>query len=193
MRFVTHSLPVLLLALVPALGAADATKPNKVAKEEKREMKLAGDAPAKEDKREMKRSGDGPAREERANASDIQAKIQSRLRERLEITDDAEWAVVSERIKRVEELRRTVAGGVISAIDRAKRATRGEGVGAEREALRAAIADRLTDAEIRSRLSRVSEVHKQNIEKLDKAQDELRSVLTVRQEAVAVLFGILQP
>ncbi len=178
MRFVSLTLPFVMLAVVPALGAADATKPNKI---------------PKEDKREMKRSGDAPAKEERANATDIQARLQSRLRERLEITDDAEWTVVAERIKRVEELRRTVAGGVISALDRAKRSTRGEGAAADREALRAALADRLPDAEIRSRLTRVGEVHQQNLEKLAKAEADLRAVLTVRQEAVAVLFGVLQP
>jgi len=57
--------------------------------------------------------------------------------------------------------------------------------------LRQAIADKLPDAEIKSRLDHFREVRKANEEKLTKAQDELRAVLSVRQEAVAVMVGLL--
>lgn len=181
MRFAALSPTCLFLLLVPALGAADGVKPDK------------GDKVPKEERREMKRSGDQPAKEARSAASDLQARIQSRLRERLEIADDGEWAVISERIARVEELRRATAGGPIATLDRARKAAKGEGGGAEREALRSAIADKLPDAEIRARLARVAEVQKQQAAKLAQAQEELRAVLTVRQEAIAVMFGVLPP
>jgi hypothetical protein len=58
-------------------------------------------------------------------------------------------------------------------------------------ALGEAIRDKLPDAEIKSRLDRVREVRKASEAKLAKAQDELRAVLSVRQEAVAVMFGLL--
>jgi len=57
--------------------------------------------------------------------------------------------------------------------------------------LRAAITEKLPDAEVKSRLERLREVRKQNEAKVAKAQEELRAVLSVRQEAVAVMFGLL--
>jgi hypothetical protein len=57
--------------------------------------------------------------------------------------------------------------------------------------LRAAITEKLPDAEVKSRLDRLREVRKQNEAKVAKAQEELRAVLSVRQEAVAVMFGLL--
>jgi hypothetical protein len=173
---------LLLVALTPALPAADSVKPDKA------------DKLPKSERREMRKSGDTAAADEKRPApSDLQARIQSRLRERLEITDDAEWAVIAERITRVEELRRAAASGPLATLDRAKRGGKGDSGGTEREALRAAIADQLPDAEIRSRLARVAEVQKQNQAKLARAQEELRAVLTVRQEAIAVMFGVLPP
>ena len=58
-------------------------------------------------------------------------------------------------------------------------------------ALASAIRDNLPDAEIKSRLDRVRETRRDNEAKLTKAQEELRAVLSVRQEAVAVMFGLL--
>ena len=57
--------------------------------------------------------------------------------------------------------------------------------------LSSAVRDKLPDAEIKTRLERLREVRKDNEAKLAKAQEELRAVLSVRQEAVAVLFGLL--
>ncbi|MBL9202076.1 MAG: hypothetical protein JNL39_16310 [Opitutaceae bacterium] len=178
MRLVPMLLSLALPALGPAVRAADSAKPEKIPKEERREMKRAGDAPSKDD---------------RPRSSDMQARISSRLRERLEVTDDAEWAVISERITRVEELRRATAAGPLAAIDRAKRSARGESAGTEREALRSAVTDRLPDAEIRSRLARLGEAQKREAAKLAQAQEDLRAVLTVRQEAIAVMLGLLSP
>jgi hypothetical protein len=49
----------------------------------------------------------------------------------------------------------------------------------------------MPDAEIKLRLDRVRETRKANEAKLSKAQEDLRAVLSVRQEAVAVVFGLL--
>ena len=103
---------LLLVALAPALAAADGAKPDKPDK---------ADKIPKTERRELRKSGDGAADEKRPAPSDLQARLSSRLRERLEITDDAEWAVIAERITRVEELRRATASGPIATLDRAKR------------------------------------------------------------------------
>ena len=61
----------------------------------------------------------------------------------------------------------------------------------ELDALQTAINDKAPDAEIKARLERLREVRKENEVKLTKAQEDLRAVLSVRQEAGAVLAGLL--
>jgi hypothetical protein len=61
----------------------------------------------------------------------------------------------------------------------------------EMDALQAAINDKAPDAEVKARLERLREVRKDNEAKLTKAQEDLRAVLSVRQEAAAVLAGLL--
>jgi len=61
----------------------------------------------------------------------------------------------------------------------------------ELDALQAAITDKAPDAEVKARLERLREVRKDNEAKLTKAQEDLRAVLSVRQEAVAVVYGLL--
>jgi hypothetical protein len=118
------------------------------------------------------------------------------MRDRLEVTDDAEWALISQRIQTVFELRRS-AGGFggfrVRSSDSGggdRRATRSSG-SPEYDALRDAVTDKMPDAEIKARLERLRVVRKQDQVKLEKAQDDLRAVLTVRQEAVLVMMGIL--
>ena len=134
---------------------------------------------------------------------DMQSRLLSSLRERFEITDDEEWKIVSERLGKVMELRRSTAGGAFGGI--AAFAGRGPQGGGDSSrgrgtrpggspdlaALQSAIRDKLPDAEIKSRLERVRESRKENEAKLSNAQEELRAVLSVRQEAVAVVFGLL--
>jgi len=121
--------------------------------------------------------------------------MMNRLRERFEVTDDAEWQLISERISKVMELRRSNLGGAIRF-----RAGGGNPGGngpnalqanPEQEALLAAVTDKLPDAEVKARLERLRAARKQSEAKLDQARDDLRAVLTIRQEAVAVLAGIL--
>jgi hypothetical protein len=158
-----------------------AAKPGKI---ERREMK--GDAGGAEAKVAAKPTGE-----------DAQARILAKLREQFEVADDAEWAVISERVGRVNELRRggpaggagLRGGGAVA--EKSKRL--GGSTQQEQEALRAAVRDKLPDAEIKARLARMHDVHQQNETKLTRAQEELRAVLTVRQEAIAVMAGLLPP
>ena len=129
------------------------------------------------------------------------AAMMERLREPLGVTDDAEWALISERLTKLSEIRRSAGGGIGRGGPPGggpggpggggTRPTRGPSGNPEQDALRAAITDKLPDAEIKSRLDRLREVRKQNEAKLTRAQEELRAVLSVRQEAVAVMFGLL--
>jgi hypothetical protein len=163
----------------------------------KREMQadpLAG-KPKKQAKQEAK------GKEGRATAeAEGESRTLTRLREYLEVTDDAEWAVIAERIQAVVESRTALGVGVpgfkgpAPIAEKGKRSPRTSGPGrAEQEALRSAVRDRLPDAELKVRLARAHEVFEQNQARMNKAHAELRAVLSVRQEAVAVLAGLLPP
>lgn len=130
----------------------------------------------------------------------MQERMLGALREQFAVTDDAEWALIAERVMKVSEIRRTAAPGGPMARGGppgggpgggGPRPTRGGSGNPEQDSLRAAITDKMPDAEIKSRLDRLREVRKQNEAKLTKAQEDLRAVLSLRQEAIAVMFGLL--
>lgn len=138
------------------------------------------------------------------NPEEMQQRMMTALREQFDVTDDAEWKLISDRITAVMELRRTTGMGGVGMMG-GFRGGQGGGAGGgggrggrggfnaspEQDALRQAITDKLPDAEIKSRLARLREMRKASEEKLAKAQEELRAVLGVRQEAVAVMAGLL--
>jgi hypothetical protein len=138
----------------------------------------------------------------------MQERMLNYLRDQFEVADDTEWNVIAERIAKVVELRRSTAviggglafagrgggdrGGAAGADSGRGRGGRPGGVASpEQDALRTAVVDKLPDAEIKARLARLREVRKQNTGKLEKAQEELRAVLTIRQEAIAVVAGLI--
>lgn len=143
------------------------------------------------------------------NPQEMQARMLSSLRERLEVTDDEEWKVISDRIAKLQEIRRNAPGGGIggfmgrggpggpggSTSNGGSDSGRGRGTrtggSPEVSALASAVRDKLPDAEIKARLDRVREIRKETEAKVTKAQEELRAVLSVRQEAVAVMYGLL--
>lgn len=125
------------------------------------------------------------------------------IREQFQVEDDAEWAVISEQMQKVSELRRLTGGGM-GGLGNAMalrggppggradgRRGPGGGPGPEAEALGNAIRSNATPAEIKARLERFRIVRKENEAKLTAAQEELRSLLNLRQEAIAVLIGLL--
>lgn len=170
---------------------------------------------AAEDARRRK-GGDAATGDRRSQTpEDFQARMLESLRERLDVTDDEEWKLISERLKKLTELRRSAGGGggfggpgggpgrggppgggggtdTTGRGNRTAGGGRGPGGGSpEMTALSNAVRDKLPDAEIKSRLDRVRELRRDNEMKLAKAQEEFRAVLSVRQEAVVVVFGLL--
>ena len=178
-----RTLLVVLASVFSAVASAQEGKPGKL---ERREMK-SGAIEAKTEKAEKR------------TADDAQDRIMAKLREQFDVSDDAEWNLIAERIATVTELRRNLSGaasirGSATIGDKVKRNSRTAVMGfQEQAALRSAVRDKLPDAEIKARLARMHDVHQQNEAKLAKAQQELRAVLTVRQEAVAVVAGLLPP
>lgn len=160
---------------------------------------FAQDAAQRPDGERRRGAPDGERRT--FNPADMQARMMSTLRERMGVTSDEEWAVIAERITKVSELRRQMGGGLGAAM--AMRGPSGSGGGdsgrsrgrpggsAETEALTSAVRDQLPEAELKARMAKLRETRKANEKKLEEAQEELRAVLTVRQEAMLVIAGIL--
>ena len=104
---------------------------------------------------------------------------------------------ILERINRVNESRSALWKGSSSGkpgpviADKGKKSSRS--ANPEQDALRYAVRDNLPDAEVKARLARARHVHEQAEARLAQAQSDLRAVLSLRQEAVAVLAGLLPP
>jgi hypothetical protein len=189
-------LPALAVALVTAsVPAGRAAKSD--FKAEKKEMRRelgggdeGGRKPARGDK-------DSAAATPKTRADEAAARNIERLRDQLGVEDDAEWAVILERINRVNEARAGVWKGSTSGKPTPIASKKGErssrSANPEQDSLRYAVRDNLPDAEVKARLGRARLVHEQAESRLQQAQSDLRAVLTIRQEAIAVLAGLLPP
>lgn len=152
--------------------------------------------------------------------AEFQQRIMDNYKERLAPKDDAEWKILSERITKVTEARRATqafaggggfggfggggrgrqggqggdaapAGGGQGGGNRGRGGFGGE-PNADVEALRKAIEDKAPADQLKPLLAKVREGRKAADAKLDAAQSELKMVLTVRQEAVALTMGLVK-
>src|SRR5665213_1675385 len=62
---------------------------------------------------------------------------------------------------------------------------------AESQALQKAIEDKAPAAQLKTLIAKLQAVRKQKLAELAKAQEDLRAVLTTRQEAIAIMGGLL--
>jgi hypothetical protein len=160
-----------------------------------------------------------PAQERRGdfNPEQFRQRIMERYREQLEVKSDDEWKVIEPRITKVMDARREVGG--FGSFGRGgpggtggRRGGDGEQGGGDRrreggddrrrmfggepnpdmEALQKAVESKASADEIKAKLGKYRESRKAKEANVTKAQDELRKVLSVRQEASAVLMGLLQ-
>ena len=144
------------------------------------------------------------------NFEEFRKRMEDRIKTSLKVTDD-EWAVIQPLIEKVNEKQRdasagrgfggpggtggtrggTTGGGTTAG---STTSTRPERAGTqEREALRTALeADGTSIDDIKSKLGAVRAVHQKAQTELAAARDELKKVVTVRQEAVLVSMGILE-
>ncbi len=138
----------------------------------------------------------------------IQQRMMETFRERLEVTDDAEWKIIEERLSKVTQARMATmadGGGMMGFGGMGGRGGPGGGgppggrglqslfgqPSAESQALQQAIDSKASAAEIKSRLAKFQAARKEKQANLVKAQNELRQVLTPRQEAIAALMGLI--
>jgi len=119
-------------------------------------------------------------------------------RDRLEVTDDAEWKIISERLGKVTQARMETFADSMGMGGFGGPGGGGRGFqsmfgepSAESQALQKAIDAKAPTAEIKEKLAKVREQRKQKQANLARTQEELRKVLSPRQEATAVLMGLL--
>lgn len=131
-----------------------------------------------------------------------------RYKETLEVTKDDEWQALQPRIEKVMDARAAGGGmgrgmfggrrgGAAQNADanaqggQQRRARAGQTPMPEAEALQKAIDDKAPAAELKATLAKYNEARKARQEQLKAAQEDLRKLLTPRQEAIASLNGLL--
>jgi len=145
---------------------------------------------------------------------EFRQRMMDSYRERLEIKGDDEWKAIQPLIEKVTEARREVGfGGGGFAFGRGggggrrgggndaqangnnqggRRGFRGGEPSPEAEELQKAIDSNASKEELKAKLAKYREARKDKEAKLAKAQEDLKKVLSVKQEATAVLMGLLQ-
>jgi len=148
------------------------------------------------------------------NFEEFRQRRMNDYRERLEIKGDDEWKAIQPLIEKVSDARLAVAvGGGGFGFGRGGGGRRGGGnndaqangnnqggrrgfpggePSPEAEELQKAIDSNASKDELKAKLAKVREARKEKEAKLAKAQEDLKKVLTVKQEAAAVLMGLLQ-
>lgn len=129
---------------------------------------------------------------------DFRKMMADRLKTALKVNDD-EWGVIQPLVEKVTMKQRDAGGSRFgggpprsSSSNDPGRPPERAGT-AEREALRAAIEDENSSPEtLKARLAAVREIRQKAAAELAEAREDLKKVLTVRQEAVLVSFGILE-
>jgi hypothetical protein len=147
--------------------------------------------------------GGGRRQRQGNDPAQFQQRMTDRYRDRLEITDDAEWKAIQPLIQKVIEARLALDSGRRGASDRGSRG--GDRTQAdpnqrsnsavtnnpEAETLQKAITGKASNADLKIAAARYLEARKAKQAKLEKTQEDLRNVLTQRQESIAMLAGLL--
>jgi hypothetical protein len=145
-------------------------------------------------------------------------RMMDRLKEQLEVTDDAEWKAMEPLVQSVMDARMASMGGMGRGMFGGPRRGGGNGGGAggaggagggadqprrggggpfgqppspEAEALQKTIDAKAPKAEVKAAIEKYVASRKAKQAELEKAQEDLRKVLTTRQEAIATLNGLL--
>lgn len=142
----------------------------------------------------------------------MRQRMMERMREQFAVTDDAEWKLISERIEKVTTARTALnarggfgfgggrgggpggpggPGGQGGGPGGGRGGMFGE-VSPEQDALQKAVESNAPAEEIKTKLAKFRASQKDKEAKLAKAQEDLRQVLSAKQEATAVLLGLVK-
>ncbi len=146
------------------------------------------------------------------NPEEFRQRMNERLKASLKVTDD-EWTAIQPLIEKVQAKQRDAMGGRFGGFGRGPGGPGGGPGGpgggggggggggdqstrpgaAESDALRKALESESTSPDdLKAKLTAVREQRKKSAAELAAARDDLRKVLTVRQEAALVAAGILE-
>lgn len=125
--------------------------------------------------------------------------IMNRYKEGLGFTNDTEWSAVEPLVQKVMDARRPLMEGMFGAFRRRGGNGGGGGGGGfggqnsdpSRDALQQAVDSNAPAAQIKTLLEKYRASEKANRAKLEQAQADLQKVLSQKQEAQAVLMGLL--
>ena len=136
-------------------------------------------------------------------------RMMDRVKEQLEVTDDSEWKAMEPLVQAVMDARMASMSGMGRGMfggrrgggnnagaaggggDQQRRGPFGQAPSPEGEALQKAIDAKAPKAEIKATMEKYVASRKAKQAELEKAQEDLRKVLTTRQEAIATLDGLL--
>ncbi len=151
----------------------------------------------------------------RGDPAQFRQRMMDDLKEALEVKDDAEWSALEPKISKIMDARRDVMASTMRGFMRGGRNRQRGGGGDDQAsnnseqprrprggmfggepsaavtALQKAVDDKAPTAEIKAKLKVVQEEAKAKEAALVAAQEDLRAVLTPRQEAIATLRGLL--
>jgi hypothetical protein len=139
----------------------------------------------------------------------MQQRIMDNAREQLGLTNDTDWNAIQPLVQKVMDARRDVGGGGMSRLfGRGNRGGNNNNANAnnnggrrggfggtpspEAEALQKAIDDNAPTAQVKAALAKYHASQKDKQAKLVQAQENLRKVLTIKQEAQAALLGLVE-
>ena len=135
----------------------------------------------------------------------MRQRMMERVKEQLEITKDDEWKAIEPLVTKVMDARRdTMAGGMRGFFGRSPRRG-GDNAGgdqgnrprfgpepsAEEQALDKAIDSKASKEDLKAAMAKFRAAKKDKEAKVKEAQENLRKVLTLRQEAICVANGWL--
>lgn len=125
----------------------------------------------------------------------VQRRIENSLREQLGVTNDDEWTVIEQKIAAVLKARTALmayGGGAMGGSDGNRGFPGASGHRSpEAQELKRAVDSDAAAEQIRSGLDKYRTGRKEKQAALVKAQDELRALLSFRQEAIAVARNLL--
>ena len=146
----------------------------------------------------------GRQRQGNFDPAQAQERMLQRYRERLEITDDQEWKAIQPRVQKVMDARQALfaggrgtfgrggrQGGDANQTDQQRQRRNNTPTNPAADGLQKVVDNKGSTSEVKAAIARYMEFRKAKQADLEKAQEELRGVLTSRQEAIAVLSGLL--
>jgi hypothetical protein len=150
----------------------------------------------------------GPGGGGNFDPAEMQQRMLEGIRNQMAVTDDAEWKIISDRVTKVMDARRQVGFGGGAGFMRGGRpggdnepnrggdqerrgGFRGGEPNVEAEALRKAIDSKASATELKTAMQKYRDSRKARQAALESAQADLQKVLSVQQEAVAVMMGLI--